>query len=103
MSSARKRAAIRKANNEADSLRQKLMLVEHQYASISAVAVELARKCDALQAKIDALMLEYCPDEMTDEQKEEWARSQRPAQPYTLGATDEEALAIHKAEQRSRS
>lgn len=29
-----------------------------------------------LQAKIDALMLEYCPDEMTAEQLEEWARSQ---------------------------
>lgn len=29
-----------------------------------------------LQAKIDALMLEYCPDEMTDEQLAEWGRHQ---------------------------
>lgn len=33
----------------------------------------------ALQAKIDALMLEHCPDEMTDEQKADWAAHQRPA------------------------
>jgi hypothetical protein len=39
---------------------------------------ELERQNAALQAKIDALMLEYCPDEMTFEQKEEWARHQRP-------------------------
>lgn len=28
------------------------------------------------QAKIDALMWEYCPDEMTKEQKREWAKHQ---------------------------
>ena len=37
-----------------------------------------ARKADALQARIDALMLEYCPEEMTEAQKENWARHQRP-------------------------
>ncbi len=30
------------------------------------------------QAKIDALMLEYCPDELTSEQRENWARHQVP-------------------------
>lgn len=37
------------------------------------------RKREALQAQVDALMLEYCPDEMTPEQTAEWARHQRPA------------------------
>lgn len=32
----------------------------------------------ALQAQIDALMLEYCPDEMTAEQLEERANNQKP-------------------------
>lgn len=32
----------------------------------------------ALQAKIDALMLEYCPDEMTPEQLANWAKHQQP-------------------------
>lgn len=31
-----------------------------------------------LQAKIDRLMLEYCPDEMTQEQLNEWAKNQKP-------------------------
>ena len=29
------------------------------------------------QAKIDALMLEYCPDEMTPEQIAEWEKHQK--------------------------
>jgi hypothetical protein len=33
---------------------------------------------ERLQAKIDALMLEYCPDEMTEEQMANWARHQQP-------------------------
>ena len=36
----------------------------------------LTRERGSLQARIDALMLEYCPDEMTPEQMAEWARSQ---------------------------
>jgi len=31
---------------------------------------------EAKQAKIDALMLEFCPGEMTASQREEWARNQ---------------------------
>lgn len=30
----------------------------------------------ALEAKLDAVMLEYCPDEMTEEQKANWAAHQ---------------------------
>lgn len=37
------------------------------------------RKAKGLQAKIDALMLEYCPDEMTKEQLDEWGSRQEPA------------------------
>lgn len=36
--------------------------------------IDLAR--EPLQAKIDALMLEHCPDEMTPEQIAEWAKHQ---------------------------
>ena len=38
---------------------------------------------DGKQAKIDSLMLEYCPDEMTEEQVTEWGRHQTPAEPIT--------------------
>jgi hypothetical protein len=47
---------------------------------------ELRTRCDnfmyainAKQAKIDALMLEFCPGEMSAEQKAEWAANQRAA------------------------
>ena len=36
-----------------------------------------ADELDAKQCKIDQLMLEYCPDEMTQEQFQEWAKHQR--------------------------
>lgn len=40
---------------------------------------ELQRLCDAKQAKIDALMLEFCPEEMTPEQVKTWGEHQRVA------------------------
>lgn len=46
----------------------------------------LLRRIDSMQAKIDALMLEYCPDEMTTEQKQEWARNQIEADPVVESA-----------------
>lgn len=42
---------------------------------------EAERMANDLQAKIDALMLEYCPDEMSEAQKERWARHQQPVTP----------------------
>ena len=39
-----------------------------------------AQERERMQARIDALMLEYCPDEMSDEQKQNWAANQVPAQ-----------------------
>lgn len=42
--------------------------------------IELASKqkeIDALQSKLDALMLEYCPEYMEDAQLLEWERNQR--------------------------
>jgi hypothetical protein len=36
------------------------------------------RLIDAQQAKIDRLMFEYCPDDMTEEQKETWGQHQVP-------------------------
>lgn len=79
MSSARKRAAIQKANNEADHLRHRLVLAEHHANVMQGFAEVAARKADAIQAQLDALMLEFCPEEMTEAQKENWARRQRPA------------------------
>lgn len=40
---------------------------------------ELERQLAAKQAEVDALMLEYCPNEMSQEQLDNWAAHQRPA------------------------
>ena len=40
---------------------------------------ELQAQLDDKQFRIDNLMLEYCPDEMTDEQIKEWEKHQVPA------------------------
>lgn len=37
---------------------------------------EAVSRIGSMQAQIDALMLEYCPDEMTPEQLAEWQRHQ---------------------------
>ena len=41
----------------------------------------LAHITGPLQAKLDRLMLEYCPDEMTPGQMENWGKHQRPVTP----------------------
>ena len=42
---------------------------------------DLEQDKGALQAKIDSLMLEFCPDEMTEEQFKNWSKHQVPASP----------------------
>lgn len=44
-----------------------------------AFARALSRKLGSMQAKIDELMMEYCPDEITGEQLENWGKHQRPS------------------------
>lgn len=50
--------------------------------------VRLRAERDALQARVDALMQEYCPDEMTREQRATWAAHQQPVAPAVQSAID---------------
>lgn len=56
------------------------LAAQEREAHEQAIANEQSR-AEGLQAKLDALMFEYCPDEMTPEQIEEWGRHQRPVSP----------------------
>lgn len=47
---------------------------------------DAADEIERLQARIDALMLEHCPDEMTQEQLANWAACQRPCSEATRAA-----------------
>ncbi len=78
MSSARKRATIQKANAETERLKQKLAVAETMGNVWKAAAEYAARTADDRQARIDALMLEFCPDEMTEAQRDNWAKHQQP-------------------------
>lgn len=53
---------------------EKDALITQQQATIEQCRLAEGR----WQAKIDALMLEYCPDEMTDAQVNNWASHQKP-------------------------
>lgn len=50
--------------------------------------VELERENAALQARLDELMLEYCPDEMSAEQIDNYAKHQRPVSAEEEAAID---------------
>lgn len=69
--------------NEVKRLKSVIAKLEKN-ATTQALALKAAKamqqaeteRADANEAKIDALMFEHCPDEMTDEQKRKWAISQ---------------------------
>jgi len=67
MSSARKRSAIKKANNETDFLKQKLVLAEHHLSVMETFAKIAAMKHDEKQIEVYELMLKYCPEKMTEQ------------------------------------
>ncbi len=48
----------------------------------------LLTKVNALQAQIDMLMLEWCPEEMTEEQMDNWAKYQVPVDEATEAAIE---------------
>lgn len=54
------------------------------------VAGPESREIDRLQARIDELMLEHCPEEMTKEQLARWAKAQRPLSEAEMEAFDNE-------------
>ncbi len=54
---------------------------------------------DALQAKLDALMLEYCPDDMTEAQVKAWGDAQ---QPYPLFTTEAEEHLLAEIDELKR-
>ena len=63
MSSARKRAAIHKANREADHLRQRLMLAENHIGILRAMAEAIGRGGDVMA---EALKKIASPTQTTD-------------------------------------
>jgi hypothetical protein len=58
---------------------QALFVAATEMERLEAKLAAAKKDANAKQAKIDALMLEWCPDEMTPEQLEEWGNRQQVA------------------------
>lgn len=67
------------------------------YAEYEAMKREVGRK----QAEIDRLMLEYCPQEMTPEQIEEWRKHQVRVSPEQEAALERALQTPPQGEQQS--
>lgn len=79
------RSILEDADKEIQRLREDLQRSESARVALLAENEHYKQQLRAAQARIDALMLEYCPDEMTPEQRENWAANQRAAQPPGAG------------------
>lgn len=73
-------------NNQIDELKAELGVLrdaleqeKNRAEQLEAALAGVVWRENAKQAKIDALMLEYCPDEMTPEQIAEWEAHQKPS------------------------
>ena len=77
----KERAAMQQALEAIGDCSPNKALVNAAYALREALAEQAeCKECGAKQAQIDRLMLEYCPDEMTPEQMQEWGNNQRPVE-----------------------
>lgn len=70
MSSSRKRAFRFKAKEEIENMKQKMMFAEHHYNVMKSMAEILAMKSDQQQMEIYKLKEKYCPEELTENDKE---------------------------------
>ncbi len=79
----RKDAEAREQKGAADEIYKALCNCRERAESLSAENTKLKaenerlrKEANAKQAKIDELMLEYCPEDMTKEQLQEWGKHQ---------------------------
>jgi hypothetical protein len=67
---------IVEAEGKATRVGSPIKKLENVIESQQAANQSLVKIIDGLQARIDELMQEYCPDEMTDNQWDEWEKHQ---------------------------
>jgi cell division septum initiation protein DivIVA len=82
--------AIEQCEKEISELKKEIATLRHDLGNAeSAARMAIAasetfeKRCNSQQAKIDSLMIEFCPDEMTDDQISEYSINQKEAEhPY---------------------
>ena len=70
------RAIAPRFNAENEALQAEIEADERNLCQLTDELAASRREVDALKAERDRLMLEFCPDEMTQQQKTEWAAHQ---------------------------
>lgn len=75
--------ALSFAEKQSAEHNSKAQTLENENRRLKLDLEEARRESECRQSKIDSLMLEYCPDEMTPEQVAEWGRHQRRYDPST--------------------
>lgn len=65
------------ATNQMIWMQQEIDELRAAYEALKAESAAQAKRIAHLEYKIDELMLEWCPDEMTPEQLENYAKHQR--------------------------
>ena len=69
-------AELRRLHAENEALRAEIEADERNMCQLTDELAASRREVGALKAERDRLMLEFCPDEMTQQQKTEWAAHQ---------------------------
>lgn len=75
------------ANEDPDRFAYDRLVTKARAALVSLIAQRLAER----DARIDALMMEYCPDDMTDEQIVRYAENQQPVPEEVQAMTETKA------------
>lgn len=68
---------LNRLNDEVETLREELRISRQSEKEAWRSERDFAGERSALQAKIDALMFEFCPEDMTPEQRANWCMHQR--------------------------
>ena len=82
MSSDRKRSAIKKAQNETEFLKQRLVLAEHHLSVMETFAKIASMKHDEKQLEIYELKLKYCPETLTEKDNELYEKLKKQLEEY---------------------
>lgn len=70
---------LNRLNDELNALREELRISRQSEREAWRYQPELEAERERLQARVDCLMLEHCPEDMTPGQVDNWGKHQRPA------------------------
>lgn len=86
MSSNRKRSAIKKANQETDHIKQKLMLAEHHASLMETFAKVAGLKYNEKCIELHELKMKFCPETLTEKDHELYETFKKELEEYNTNS-----------------